>query len=1209
MKTVTLIQFQCVMREKIKIRARIYREAKWLMEICQDIAKRMSEALSVGILTKSAYTDTLRYLNRNLTDISSISLDISLAELSRKQSLEYAILISKLKLNIIHIIQDIGCCRIQYVVELILDNKLDGLDFTGDHKEYMDILDNHVNPIRCELYTLQEDNSFSLKHTPSVKGIHTTHLSSSTNRLTLYDNQLHEPSLMKLNPFTKGLPLRLNGCKIYIPFGSTLLVMCGYFQQTNVYSYTCYGVSRKKYEIITKHLENTTHIPASFTSGFLEQLTLKDILLYTPKELLDQCTHKHTELKRIRSKNITTLIKEFMSMEIDSQRDVFTALLMDPSHQENIYIAYILFDLLHHENQHNQSSDQIYNSLHWVQQKILNEAKGKAETVTNELLKCTEETVPFEKRILLMKAPKRVKSKALEKLKEINGTKGGESTAKAQQYIEGLLKIPFGVYKQEEMITFIHTFRERFTLLREGALQRGLGPSTDITTISCSEMNQYFTQLQKFLHQKSDDILPSILATYGNKQLQKILVDIGQSKKGNKVDLIGRILQYSTLFSLNSRLQYKWFDENILDYSNFITDINDMGAEWDQYKIDRKAYIQEVSSNLDESVYGMDEAKKEVKRIIGQWINGSGEGYILGFEGPPGTGKTTLAKQGIANCLRDADGRKRPFTFIALGGSTNGSTLDGHNYTYVGSTWGRIADALMEAQCMNPIIYIDELDKISRTEHGKELIGILIHLTDPSQNEEFMDKYFSGIKLDISKCLIIFSYNDVSQVDRVLLDRIHRIKINALNRHDKYQVAMDHLIPEISSKVGFSPGDVTIDQETLFYIIDNYTYEAGARKLKECLFDLIREINMEFIMGDVTSFPQAITIDMVKSVFSHQRSVQIKRIADQPSVGRVNGLYATSAGTGGITIIETFKFLAESRLKLELTGQQGDVMKESMRVSKTVAWNLLPSSIKGSIRKEAAFGLHVHCPEAAQPKDGPSAGAAITIALLSLLSNIPVNNEIAITGEIDLNGNILAIGGLEYKIEGAKNAGVKTVLCPRDNQEDLDKILLKDHHPIGDDLEVITVGTIYEAIDHMLIGSEKSSGLFSKYSHLALSHNDYLLAFKSMCDESHDLVCIVDTTPEFKLLYCSKGFSDRLKWQLTDIYGSSIFQYLEDNFVESFRKALHGTRDGDLDTCIRLRIRVNQMDTDSVGDSDVVVICHPKKIDNIISCTMRVHVT
>ena len=1110
-------------------------------------------------------------------------------------------------------IQEVGCCQLTNVVELLLDHPLQEMENKMAHKELIQLVDRHVNPIGCELYILQSDKSYRN--------------SDGTAKLQLKDTQLHEPSIMKLNPFTKGLTLRLRGCKFYLPVDNNLLVVRGYFRKTNTYAHTCYSLSRQKYRTIETVLPSLPE-EAAFRNGFLRQLSLPDLLLYSPKELTDQCSHRYSELRRLRSKNISGLIKEFIAMEMMDQRDTLTTLLLDPSQNENLYIAFILFDLLSQETTQQGNHDHIYESLHWDQQRILHEARGKAETVTNELLQCTEETIPYEKRILLMQAPNRVKSKALEKLKEINGSKGGESTAKAQQYIEGLLKIPFGVYRNEEIISFVHDFRSTMNYIQDEISNLSLDlPGSYKTSgeISSSEIESYLNMLESELLKASNKCLSS-LDTFVNPTLRSLLEDMNVSKSGSKPKLVQRILDHTSTLTLRLRLQYRLFSSEILKHTSFLESIIQALAEWKTYKTHRREYMDKVSQNLDNAVYGMEEAKIEVKRIFAQWINGSTDGYIIGFEGPPGTGKTTLAKQGIATCLLDANGKKRPFAFIALGGSTNGSTLDGHNYTYVGSTWGRIADSLMEAECMNPIIYIDELDKISRTEHGKELIGILIHLTDPSQNEEFMDKYFSGIKLDISKCLIIFSYNDVNQVDRVLLDRIHRIRIDAMNRHDKYRVAMDHLIPEISTTVGFRPGDVEIDRDTLFYIIDNYTYEAGARKLKERLFDLIREINLEFIMGNITTFPQKITKDDVKRVFHKQQRVQIKKIPPRPSVGLVNGLYATSAGTGGITIIESFRYLSDSRLSLELTGQQGDVMKESMRVSKTVAWNLLPNRMKESIRKDPPFGIHVHCPEAAQPKDGPSAGAAITIAILSLLSNIPVNNTIAITGEVDLNGNILAIGGLESKIEGAKSAGVTMILCPEDNADDLQKIRESKHGPLaaliqtdgvsGEDetnpepsIKIHTISTIYEAIDYMLVGGEKSSKLFTHYTDCTQSHNDYLMAFKSMCDESQDLICIVDTSSEFKLLYCSKGFSDRLKWMLTDIYNTSVFEYIDEIDTDNFRKALCNTRKGETELCIRIRVLVNTGEESDHMDSGLMVICSPKKIDNIISCTMRVHDT
>ncbi len=1060
----------------------------------------------------------------------------------------------------------------------------------------MNVLYEYLNPISCEIYPLQTDNSYTLNMHQNI---------DENNKLKLCDNQLKELSIFKLTPFIQGIILRLNGCKIYLPHKDTLLVINGYFQKTTQTSYKFYNITRNKYNDIKTSLANL-NVNENIKEGFLSQLNLRDILLSNSKEIQDTCQQRYLDLKKIRNKSLSVIIKEFTNMEIDAQRDTISNLLLDKTNIENIYVCFVLFDLLNQEKNNNnvKISDQVYNSLSWVQQQILNSARTKADMLTTSLLKYTEEVVPYEKRILLMKCNNEVKSKALEKLKEINSSKGGESSSKAQQYIEGLLKIPFGIYRYEPIINFINEFQTPFnaTIPQINSL---FHIETDLnnSTKSTNDINTIINNIKDKLIISSDGYLEEGLTQANNltcKELRNLLSTMSLSKQGKKTELITRLVDNKSSLTLATRIQYNLFDHATIQNKSTVREFMDLNDKWDNYKNDRRQYLEKVDDILNNAVYGMEEPKQEMKRIIAQWINGSTEGYILGFEGPPGTGKTTLAKRGIARCLKDENGNNRPFTFIALGGSTNGSTLEGHNYTYVGSTWGRIVDSLMETQCMNPIIYIDELDKISRTEHGKELIGILIHLTDPSQNEEFMDKYFSGIKVDISKCLIIFSYNDVNKIDRVLLDRIHRIKIDALTRYDKYIVAKEHLIPEICKNVGFNHDDINIDQDTLFYIIDNYTFEAGARKLKEKLFDIIREINLKYLMGQISEFPQIITRDIVKEVFYKKSKVQVKKIPQQPSIGLVNGLYATSAGTGGITTIEAFRYLSENRLSLELTGQQGDVMKESMRVSKTIAWNLLPNNIKEGIRKEKPYGIHIHCPEAAQPKDGPSAGTAITIAMLSLLSNIPVNNEIAVTGEIDLNGNVLAIGGLEYKIEGAKTAGVKLVLCPEENRDDLEKILTGKHNPTENcDFKIATIKNIYEAIDYMLMGDDKCSSLFQQYSKYPLSHNDYLLTFKSLCDSSTDLICIVDTSPDFLLLYASKGFNNKLGWTQNDIYRKPLMTFINGAYQESLSKTLLHTIDDETELCIRLRVLKHD------GNS-IVVICNTHKIDNIISCTMRI---
>ena len=263
------------------------------------------------------------------------------------------------------------------------------------------------------------------------------------------------------------------------------------------------------------------------------------------------------------------------------------------------------------------------------------------------------------------------------------------------------------------------------------------------------------------------------------------------------------------------------------------------------------------------------------------------------------------------------------------------------------------------------------------------------------------------------------------------------------------------------------------------YIIENFTYEAGIRKLKEKLYEILREINI-LNLNDKISFPFNIDTEFISKIFINTPIVKEKKINKFPNIGIVNGLYASSAGLGGITIIECSKMFSETVFSLELTGKQGDVMKESMKCSKTLAWNLIPDDIKRNIKKEwekNKWGIHIHCPDTSTPKDGPSAGAAITLCIISLLTGIPIINTIALTGEIDLKGNITSIGGLNSKIEGGKNAGVKLILYPEDNIKDIQLIKNKEEH-ILKNIELKPVSTIWEVLELCLI---KNNIIFNKF--------------------------------------------------------------------------------------------------------------------------------
>ena len=486
-------------------------------------------------------------------------------------------------------------------------------------------------------------------------------------------------------------------------------------------------------------------------------------------------------------------------------------------------------------------------------------------------------------------------------------------------------------------------------------------------------------------------------------------------------------------------------------------------------------YINNVKERLDRVIYGHHETKNQTLRLISSIIaNGSSKGgNCFAIEGPPGVGKTQIAGE-IARALG------RPYMKINMGGANSGDDLVGHGYTYEGSTPGRIAYSLIDSKCMNPVLMFDELDKVSQTHKGNEINNILLHITDDAQNSNFADKYLAGINLDLSGALMIFTFNDRHNISPILLDRMKIIHVDGYKLDDKIVIAEKHLIPAIQRKLGYPTGDYTFENNVLRDIINQYTFEGGVRKLKQLLTDIIMEVNLRKMTGakidDVdSSGVNLITKQMIKNdIFKDKMCIQHTMISDVDQVGLVNGLWANTYGVGGVIPIQAHIIPTPTKFELQLTGMQGDVMKESMLVAKTVAWELLSVTRQNELMKDwkktGPSGVHIHCPDGATPKDGPSAGCAITTCLVSLLTHTKVRQNVAMTGEINLKGEITAIGGLEEKIFGAITAGVTTILYPVENQRDADKILtkyprLREQHNI----ELIPVSKIEEVLDKVLL--------------------------------------------------------------------------------------------------------------------------------------------
>jgi ATP-dependent Lon protease len=275
---------------------------------------------------------------------------------------------------------------------------------------------------------------------------------------------------------------------------------------------------------------------------------------------------------------------------------------------------------------------------------------------------------------------------------------------------------------------------------------------------------------------------------------------------------------------------------------------------------DIRAFLHTTKKKLDETVFGHNDAKDQIIRLLAQWIsNPKSRGMVIGLHGSPGTGKTLLAKCGISKAL------DLPFSFLALGGASDASWLDGHSYTYEGSTWGKVVDILMKAQYMNPVLYLDELDKVSMTYKGDEIINTLIHITDSTQNDKFQDKYFVDVDFDLSRCLIVFSYNDESLINPILKDRMIKIRTEGYKLDDKVQIAQKFLLPEICKEFNLNTSDIIFTTENIKHIVNNrIDDEEGVRNLKRALESIISNINLNILLSPETvPLPFTVTEELI----------------------------------------------------------------------------------------------------------------------------------------------------------------------------------------------------------------------------------------------------------------------------------------------------------------------------------------------------------
>lgn len=841
-------------------------------------------------------------------------------------------------------------------------------------------------------------------------------------------------------------------------------------------------------EDFTLMINNSNDDNKIILTKIVESLSLKDFLVQGNNDIQKKIISVIKDVEYIQKNHIDIVVKKFLDFEPLLQRDYIINLLLYKEDSEVDYTCYILYDLINtlaNTGEPNVYRTILYENLPWNLKKIFkNIIKLNIKNTQEIMQKYETNKITLEQQIHLLKVNDATKEKAMNKLKEIKG-KPDEMTMKTKQFLEGLVKIPFETYYEEPIIKSVKDNNVMFVNLVKTHQVLFDNTFIDIKKKYTNvEIQNYLHKFKNYSCMKIKKIIIENLPKYTQKTLLNIVININNDNKKRNESLI--YINNKTKPNLCSKIIE--YCNNNSNYEILISLYNDLYVEKVSNPISIKKEIENIKQNivnissgidkmtqiLDESIHGHSHAKNQIMKIIGQWMNGEKTGYSFGFEGSPGIGKTSLSSKGLTQCLKNESNESRPFSFIALGGSTNGSYLEGHSYTYMNSTWGKIVDILMESKCMNPIIYIDELDKVSKTEQGKEIIGILTHIIDPTQNDKFQDKYFTGINIDLSKVLFVFSYNDPDQIDSILLDRIHRIKFENLTIEEKIVIVNKYILPEINKKMGFE-NIVNISDDSIEYIIKSYTLEPGVRKLKELLFDLYGEINLQMLKmneDNNINIPITITISNLENKYlTKYRKIKEKHIYKTPNIGIINGLWANTLGCGGIIPIQTMFYPSSVFLDLKLTGLQGDVMKESMNVAKSLAWNLTDDKIKQDwlkyFDKTKCQGLHIHCPEGSISKDGPSAGVAITTAIYSLLNKKMIKNDIAITGEITLNGNITAIGGLDIKISSGIRAGIKTFLFPKENDREF-QLWQEDNKNI-DNIEFVQISNISEIFEHVFI--------------------------------------------------------------------------------------------------------------------------------------------
>ncbi|MBR1561963.1 MAG: endopeptidase La [Ruminococcus sp.] len=474
---------------------------------------------------------------------------------------------------------------------------------------------------------------------------------------------------------------------------------------------------------------------------------------------------------------------------------------------------------------------------------------------------------------------------------------------------------------------------------------------------------------------------------------------------------------------------------------------------WGSYSVET-ADIKLAKKILDEDHYGLAKVKDRIlENLAVRELAPNVKGQIICLVGPPGVGKTSVAKS-VARAL------DRQFVRVSLGGVKDESDIRGHRKTYVGAMPGRIINAMRLAKTSNPVILLDEIDKMSNDYRG-DPSSAMLEVLDSEQNNAFRDHYIE-VPFDLSEVLFITTANTLDTVQAPLLDRMEVIELSSYTREEKFHIAKDHLIKKQLKKHGLNGNMVRFNKDAVYRLIDSYTREAGVRKLERAIASLCRKAAKEIIEDEVTRV--TFKGKELEKYLGHPKYLD-DYFSKKDAVGIVNGLAWTAVG-GVVMPLEVM--VLEGKGKVELTGSLGDVMKESAKIAVSYCRSVAD---KYDINKEfyEKNDIHVHAPEGAVPKDGPSAGVTMITGLISALSGLKVRADVAMTGEITLSGKVLPIGGLREKTMAAYKAGIKKVIIPYANKPDLDEV--DDAVKLG--LEFVFAQTIEDVLEHALIDDRK----------------------------------------------------------------------------------------------------------------------------------------